>query len=84
MATQRRAGGGKATEGALAGHPVGGLLRGGAVMGKTAGETAGAGASRGVVPAGGGDECGGGRRGVGGEEFRRHRGGGWMPGIGKR
>lgn len=43
MATQRRAGGGKATEGALAGHPVGGLLRGGAVMGKTAGETAGRG-----------------------------------------
>lgn len=42
MATQRRAGGGKATEGALAGHPVGGLLRG-AVMGKTAGETAGRG-----------------------------------------
>ena len=31
MATQRRAGGGKATEGALAGHPVGGLLRGGRV-----------------------------------------------------
>ncbi len=70
MATQRRAGGGKATEGALAGHPVGGLLRG-AVMGKTAGETAGAGASRGVVPAGGGDECGG----VGGEWAERSFGG---------
>lgn len=45
MATQRRAGGGKATEGALAGYPVGGLLRG-AVMGKTAGETALAGSGR--------------------------------------
>ena len=77
MATQRRAGGGKATEGALVGSPVGGLLRG-RVMGKTAEETAGAGASRGMVPVGGrrrkaalAGPAGSGRRGVSAASGRR-------------